>query len=105
MASVRDEIWLKDKKKFREVDLLIIDDFLLEPLDAKHSRELLEIIEAKHKRSSVIICSQISKAGWHKNLKPAPIVDAILDRVAYSSHTIHIEGKESMRKRLSSLKD
>lgn len=84
-------------------DLLIIDDWLLVNLTEKESREVLEIIEARHGVRSTLLCSQYSAGGWHAKLGEGAIADAVIDRLVYSSHVIHIEGKESMRKRTSKL--
>ena len=103
LAVLKDEWWLKTKKRYVKCDLLIIDDFLLEPLKAKESRELLEVVEARCRSCSLLLCSQFSPAGWHAKLGEGAIADAVVDRIVYKSHIIHIEGDESMRKRLSNL--
>ena len=104
MCAPKDEIWQKSKRKYLNCEILILDDFLLEPIEQPQARELLEIVEARHRKSSLIICSQFSPAGWHDNILSAPVADATLDRLMYNSHSIHIEGDESMRKRTSTFK-
>jgi DNA replication protein DnaC len=91
------------QKRHIKCDLLIIDDWLLVGLSEKESREVLEIIEARHGVRSTLLCSQYSPGGWHAKLGEGAIADAVIDRLVYSSHIIHIEGKESMRKRVSRL--
>ena len=49
---------------------------------------------------SLLICSQFSPAGWHAKLGEGAIADAVIDRIVYRSDIIHIEGDESMRKRI-----
>lgn len=51
-------------KAYQRVDLLILDDFLLTPLNSDDTRMLLEVIEAKTKHGSVIFCSQFKPEGW-----------------------------------------
>ena len=41
-----------------------------------------------------------SPAGWHAKLGEGAIADAVIDRIVYRSDVIHIEGDESMRKRI-----
>lgn len=105
MSAPKDDLWLKDKRRYLNCDVLVLDDFLLEPIEIHQARELLEIVEGRHRKSSLIVCSQFSPAGWHENILSEPIADATLDRLLYSSHHIHIEGNESMRKRMSKLSD
>lgn len=96
----KDEEWLKMKKRYLKCDLLILDDWLLEKVDGKQARELLEIVEGRLRIGSLLICSQFSPAGWHAKLGEGAIADAVIDRIVYRSEIIHIEGNESMRKRI-----
>lgn len=91
------------QKRHVKCDLLIVDDWLLVNLSETEAREVLEIVEARHGVRSTLLCSQYSPAGWHAKLGEGAIADAVIDRLVYSSHVIHIEGKESMRKRTSKL--
>lgn len=96
----KDDEWLKMKKRYLKCDLLILDDWLLEKVDGKRARELLEIVEGRLRTGSLLICSQFSPAGWHSKLGEGAIADAVIDRIVYRSEVIHIEGDESMRKRI-----
>ena len=46
-------------------DLLILDDFGLEPLDAGARHDLLEILEERYGRRSTIVTSQLPLSAWH----------------------------------------
>ena len=96
----KDEEWLKSKKRYTKCDVLIVDDWLLEKIGGDQARELLEIVESRLRTGSLIICSQFSPAGWHAKLGEGAIADAVIDRIVYRSDVIHIEGDESMRKRI-----
>lgn len=100
LAVDKDEEWMKAKKRYLKCDLLILDDWLLEKIGGKQARELLEIVEGRLRTGSLLICSQFSPAGWHAKLGEGAIADAVIDRIVYCSDIIHIEGDESMRKRI-----
>ena len=86
-------------KQYRSIRLLILDDWLIFPLNAGESRDLLEIVQARLGVSSTIFCSQYTPEGWHAKIGEGVVADAILDRIVHNAHMIRIEGKESMRKK------
>lgn len=48
-------------QKYRKVDVLILDEWLLTELPEDHVMLVLEIIESRLKRASTIFCSQFSQ--------------------------------------------
>ena len=85
--------------KYKKVQLLIIDEWLLTDLSLENSTFLLEIIESRLKTASTIFCSQFHPEGWHAKLGNPQIADAILDRIIHDSYQILVDGKVSMRER------
>ncbi|UCZ51538.1 IS21-like element helper ATPase IstB [Bacillus shivajii] len=86
-------------KKYKKVDLLILDEWLLTDLSTDEAAILLEITESRHKAASTIFCSQIDPSGWHIKLGNETIAEAILDRIIHDSYQILIDGDVSMRER------
>jgi len=86
-------------QKYRKIDLLILDEWLLTELSEENVLHMLEIIEARLKRASTIFCSQFSPEGWHSKLGQAQVADAILDRIVHDSFKILVDGEISMRER------
>ena len=84
-------------KKFARYKLLILDDFGISSISTDDTSNLFEIIEARSELNSTIITSQLPVKEWYGYLDNNTVADALLDRVANSSHRVELEG-ESMRK-------
>jgi DNA replication protein DnaC len=96
--SKADGSYLKEIDRIARQDLLILDDFGLQALDANNRLMLLEIIEDRHGKKSTLISSQLPSGKWYEVIGESTIADAILDRLLNSSHKIDLKG-ESMRKK------
>jgi DNA replication protein DnaC len=92
-----DGSYLKELSRLERQDLLIIDDFGIQPLDGPGRTALLEIMEDRHGKSSTIFTSQVPVSQWHDIIGEQTIADAILDRIIHTAHRIEMNG-ESMRK-------
>jgi DNA replication protein DnaC len=96
--SKADESYIRQVKRLENQDLLIIDDFGMQPLDEMSRMMLLEIIEDRHQKNSTIIASQLPVEKWYDVIGESTVADAILDRLVHTSHRIELSG-ESMRKK------
>lgn len=74
----KDEEWAKAKAKLVKCDLLIVDDWMLEPLKSEEARELLEIVEARNRKGSMMLCSQFSAGGWAAKIGEGAVAEAIV---------------------------
>ena len=85
-------------KTLGKTDLLILDEWLLYPLQDAEARDLLELMERRYQKASTIFCSQFDVGGWHGKLGPGTLAEAIIDRIIHDAYTIKIAGDDSMRK-------
>lgn len=92
----------KFRAKLAKVNLLILDDWALAPINALARHELLELVDDRVGSGSILITSQVPIDQWHEYLAEPTIADAILDRVVQRAHRIELHG-ESMRKKETSL--
>jgi DNA replication protein DnaC len=92
-----DGSYLKELGKLERQQLLILDDFGIQPLDAQNRAALMEIVEDRHGKSSIIIVSQVPVNKWYDIIGEQTIADAILDRIIHDAHRIELSG-ESLRK-------
>lgn len=84
-------------------EVLILDDLLITPLTRDDQKELLEIIEERYDRAATIITSQLPVKTWHDAMQDKTVADAILDRLVHNAHKIDLQGKDSMRRKRSTL--
>jgi DNA replication protein DnaC len=99
-----DGTYLKEVTKMEKQELLIIDDFGIQPLDQQSRTILMEIIEDRHGKRSTIFTSQVPVNKWHEVIGEQTIADAILDRIIHDAHRLELKG-ESMRKKKSILQE
>jgi DNA replication protein DnaC len=85
-------------RQIARVDLLILDDWGPETLNADQRRDLLEIVEDRHDRRSIIVTSQVPIDQWYEIIGNPTIADAILDRLIHNAYRIELIG-ESLRKK------
>lgn len=89
---------LKELSKIEKQDVLILDDFGVQPFDAGSRALLLDIIEDRHGKRSTIITAQLPVKKWHEVIGEKTLADAILDRIVHQSIRIELYG-ESLRKK------
>jgi DNA replication protein DnaC len=89
-------------RKYSKFQLLVLDDFGISQMSADDATNLFEIIEDRTEVNSLIMTSQLPVSQWYDYLHNGTVADAILDRIAHSSHRIELEG-ESMRKLRSNI--
>ena len=99
-----DGSYSKALQSLAKLDLLILDDWGLEPLKAAQRNDLMEIMDDRHESSSTTIISQLPTDQWYQSIGDNTLADAILDRLMHNSHRIKLKG-ESMRKIRSVLTD
>lgn len=91
-AARANGVWGKVLATLKKPDLLILDDFGLDRLDAIHCRDLLEIVEDRFASGSILVTAQLPVAQWHGVFEDATIADATLDRIIHSAYRIELRG-------------
>ena len=97
-----DATYVKLLKQLAKVQLLILDDWGLEPLQPAHRHNLMEILDDRHTETSTLVISQLPTDQWYVSIGDNTLADAILDRLMHNAHTLKLKG-ESMRKVLAQL--
>lgn len=76
-----------------------VDDFAISPIGARERTDLLELLDDRVGSRATLITSQLPIENWHDYTGDPTLADAILDRLVHSAHKIHLQERESMRKR------
>ena len=93
-----DGTFIKLVNQIEKNDLIIMDDFGLQPLDQNTRLALLQILEDCYQRKTVIVTSQLPVANWYDYIGEPTLADAIMDRLLSNASRIELKG-ESMRQR------
>jgi DNA replication protein DnaC len=80
-----------------KLDMLLLDDWALQPLEKYGRDDLLELIDDRAERRATIITAQLPTEHWHAWIGEPTIADAILDRLHHRAHRITLKG-ESLRR-------
>lgn len=97
-ASRLDHTYEQELRKCYSVDLLVLDDFGIDQLDATESRDIYEIIFERHRVGSTIVTSNRDPQEWLGTMTDPLRAQSAIDRLQNSAYELVIEG-ESYRKR------
>ena len=85
-----------------KLDLLILDDWMRDPVAAPSAQDLLEVLDDRFGRVSTIVASQVPVADWHARFPDPTLGDAILDRIIHNAYRLNLQG-DSRRKTHSAI--
>lgn len=87
-------------KKYTRYKVLVIDEWLMDPLSPDQMRFFLELVDRRYDNSSTIWCSQYRVEDWHARLGGGIHADAIMDRIVHNAVTL-TTGEVNMRELMS----
>lgn len=79
-------------RKLARIDVLILDDFALRPLDPTETNDFYEIVVERHRKASTIVTSNREPAEWLTMMSDALLAQSAVDRLTSGAHTLVIEG-------------
>lgn len=86
-------------QQLAKLDLLVLDDFLLHPLNELERRDILEVLEDRYGKTSTIITTQLPTKSWHEAIGDLTIADAICDRLVHNAHVLQLRGASGRRQK------
>jgi DNA replication protein DnaC len=85
-------------RRLTSIDLLILDDFALQPLDATETADFYQLCVERHQRTSTVLTSNRTAEEWLSMMADPLLAQSAVDRLTSTAHELIIEG-ESYRRR------
>ncbi|MFO7583626.1 MAG: ATP-binding protein, partial [Anaerolineales bacterium] len=83
---------IKLMEQLDKTQLLILDDWGITRWTEEEAKYLFDVLEDRNGSGSMLIISQVPIENWYDLIPNPSIADAILDRLAHSSHKIVLRG-------------
>jgi DNA replication protein DnaC len=87
-----------EMRRLAGVELLILDDFALQPLDPTETADFYQLCVERHQRASTVVTSNRTAEEWLAMMADPLLAQSAVDRLASTAHELIIEG-ESYRRR------
>jgi DNA replication protein DnaC len=87
-----------EMRRLTAVDLLILDDFALQPLGPAETADFYQLCVERHQRASTIVTSNRTAEEWLSMMADPLLAQSAVDRLASTAHELIIDG-ESYRRR------
>jgi DNA replication protein DnaC len=94
-----DHSYEAELRKIISVDLLVLDDFAIDVLDATESRDLYDILLERYRTGSIIVTSNRGPDEWLATFADPIRAQSAIDRFTSNAYDLIIDG-ESYRPRL-----
>lgn len=100
LAGARaDGTYLRVLSRIEKIDMLVLDDWGLAPLDVQAQQDLLEVIDDRAGKRATVVTSQLPVSKWHDTIGDPTVADALLDRIIGSATKLQLKSGPSMRAR------
>ncbi|HZT65973.1 MAG TPA: ATP-binding protein [Acidimicrobiales bacterium] len=97
-ASRLDNSHDAEMRKLVRVDLLVLDDFALQPMDVLDTADIYELIVERHRAASTVVTSNREPIEWLGQMADALLAQSAIDRLQSAAYELVLDG-ESYRKR------
>ena len=91
-ASRLDNSHDAEMRKLLRVDLLIIDDFALQPLDALDTADIYELVVERHRAAATVVTSNREPIEWLGLMADPLLAQSAIDRLQSAAHELVLEG-------------
>jgi DNA replication protein DnaC len=85
------------------LDLLILDDWMRDPISTTNAQDLLEVLDDRFGRVSTLVASQVPVADWFARFPDPTVGDGVLDRIVHNAYRLNLEGDSQRKIRAAAL--
>src|SRR5207244_10964899 len=82
-----------EMRKLLRLDLLLIDDFALQALDALDTADVYELIVERHRSAATVVTSNREPIEWLGQMADALLAQSAIDRLKSAAHELVIDGE------------
>jgi DNA replication protein DnaC len=82
-----------EMRRLTGVDLLILDDFALQPLDPTETTDFYQLCVERHQKASTVVTSNRTAEEWLSMMADPLLAQSAVDRLASTAHELIIEGQ------------
>jgi DNA replication protein DnaC len=93
----QDGSYLQSLRSISKIEVLILDDWMRDPIPIAAAQDLLEVVDDRFGHSATVIASQVPIPDWHARFPDPTMADAILDRCVHNAYHLVLQG-DSQRK-------
>jgi len=86
-----------EMRRLTQVELLILDDFALQPLDATQTTDFYELTVERHHKTATVITSNRAPDEWLAMTADPLLAQSAIDRLVSTAHELIIEGDSYRR--------
>ena len=91
LAQARqDGSYLNFLRSLNKADVLILDDWMRDPIQLSAAQDLLEVFDDRFGKTATLIVSQVPVADWHLRFPDPTLGDAILDRTIHNAYRLSL---------------
>src|SRR5262249_19884618 len=92
-ASRLDNSHDAEMRKLIRLDMLIIDDFALQALDALDTADVYELIVERHRAAATVVTSNREPIEWLGLMADALLAQSAIDRLKSAAHELVLDGE------------
>lgn len=95
----------KFRQRLISTKLLVLDDFLVEPLSTRDAQQLRRVIDMRRPHASILVVSIHPVEAWHERIEDETLADSILDHLVQGAYRFDMHGPSKRGKATASTPD